>query len=289
MVDRDGRSARVWIAQMECFTAEVEKNTELCLERTDEAIRQGVDLLVFPELCLTGYDVEGQVPELARTLDSAEITKLVSATTSGPSMLIGFIEDGGDGYYYNSAAYLERGAIVHVQRKLYLPTYGVLSERRLFCPGERMTSFPTRFGKTAMLICEDAWHTSLPYLAVMGGATLLLTISASPMGGTSGDVTSEELWTTVNRASAVTLKCFNVYANRVGGEGNLRYWGGSHIITPSGRILAKGPLEEEALVVADIDLTMVARERYAYRYVQDERIDIALRELQTLDQQRWSS
>lgn len=283
----DQSAVRVAIAQMDCVTGDVEANTKLGLDLVDQAASQNVDLLVFPELSLTGYYVEGLVPELARTLNSSEIQKFVTATFDGPSIMLGFIEDGGDGQYYNAAAYLEQGEIVHVQRKLYLPTYGLLSERRLFCPGENLSAFPTRFGKAAMLICEDAWHTSLPYLAVMGGASLLLTMSASPTGGTSADMTSEELWTTVNRATAVTLKCFNVYANRVGAEGNITYWGGSHLLSPSGKLVAKAPLNEETLLVADIDLNSVARERYAYRYVADERLDITLRELQSLAQQRW--
>lgn len=289
MSNFDERSARVAIAQMAIVTCDIEANVKLCLELVDKAVEQNVDLLVFPELCLTGYDVEGHVEELARTTSSPEIQKFVDASIDGPSMMIGFIENGGDGFYYNAAAYIEQGEVVHVQRKLYLPTYGVLSEARLFCAGERFTSFPTRFGKMAMLICEDAWHTSLPYLAVMGGATMLLTVSASPTGGTSADVTSEELWTAVNRATAVQLKVFNIYANLVGSEGNIRYWGGSHIISPSGKIVAKGPIEEEAFITTDIDLNTVDRQRYAFRYVQDERMSTTLRELQLLAGQRWGS
>ena len=84
-------------------------------------------------------------------------------------------------------------------------------------------------------------------------------------------------------------KCVNVYANRVGGEGKLSYWGGSHILAPSGALLAQAKCDVEDFITADVDLADVARERFAYRYVQDERLDITQRELRRVARARWSA
>jgi predicted amidohydrolase len=278
---------RFAVAQVDCVTADLKANLENCMSTAATSARMGVDLVVFPELCLTGVSILGSVPDLALRRDARELRALTQTTCDGPSLMIGYVEDGGDGFYYNSTAYLEGGSIVHIQRKIYLPAYGPFDEGRAFCSGNQFRAFPTRFGRAAMLICEDAWHTALPYIAVSEGAVILLTASASPAGGTSTDVSSHELWTTVNRANAITLKCFNVYANRIGMEGHLEYWGGSHIISPSGQFLAQGPTGVEAIVVADVYLNSIPRERYGYRYVQDERLDLTLRELARVATNRW--
>lgn len=282
-------TVRLGVAQLDCVTGDLAANAKRCLRAIEEAKDRAVGLLVLPELCLTGLSVDGRVPELALTLDAPELAPLIDATNDGPAVMIGFIEDGGAGAYYNATAYIERGRIVHVQRKIYLPNYGIFNEGRTFIAGDGLRAFDTGFGRAAMLICEDAWHPSLPYIAVQDGATLLLTTSASPAGGTSTALSSAELWLTVNRASAVVHKCVNVYANRVGGEGKLSYWGGSHILAPSGALLAQAKCDVEDFITADVDLADVARERFAYRYVQDERLDITQRELRRVARARWSA
>lgn len=279
--------ARVGVAQIDGDLGDLPGNLNRALAAIDEARTDGVELLVFPELHLTGVALGDRVPEVARRPDAPEIDRLRRTTIDGPSLMIGFVEDGGAGNYFNVTAYLEQGRIVSIQRKLYLPGYGIFDEARTFIRGDRFRAFDTRFGRAAMLICEDAWHTALPYLAAMDGATLLLTTSASPKGGTSATLTSADLWLSVNRTAAVTLKCHNVYANRIGHEGELEYWGGSHVLAPDGALLAQGPLDDAALVTADLDLTRIDRERYGYRYVQDERLELTLRELRRIAGDRW--
>jgi len=282
-------SVRVAAAQYSFSTGDLSTNLETIKRASAEAIRRDIDVLVFPELTLTGMVAPELVPKLALPINSDELRELAATTATGPAMSIGFIEHGRNQLFYNSQAYLEDGAIQYVQRKIYLPGYGMFDESRSFASGETYGAFDTKYGRCALLICEDAWHTSLPYAASADGAAMLFTSAASPAGGTSADLTSQELWLTVNRATAVTLKCCNIFANRVGSDRHLNYWGGSHIIAPSGRIMAEGSPDSEELVSAHIDLMSIAIERHNYRYVQDERLDLTIRELKRIGAQRWKA
>lgn len=281
-------TVRVAAAQKRFTPGDRAGNLQVHLRAIEEAAHRGIDLLVFPELSLTGMVRPSEVPALALRPESAELRRLATASKNGPSLVIGFIELADNYLFYNSQAYLEDGEIRAIQRKIYLPGYGFFDESQAFASGETYGAFDTKFGRMAMLICEDAWHSALPYAATADGAIILLTCAASPEGGTSADMTSEELWTTVNRASAVTLKCFNIFANHVGSSGELQYWGGSHIIAPSGKTVARGELEREDLICADIDLSQIAIQRHNYRYIQDERLDLTIRELQRIGDERWS-
>lgn len=272
--------ARIAIAHHQLATGDVQANLGTITTAARAATRAGIDLLVFPELTLTGLVPPEDVPDLAISRTDEPLHILAGLTTHGPSLVVGFIEHGANRLYYNSQAYLEDGAIRAIQRKVYLPGYGIFDEARSFASGGTFGAFDTKFGRAAMLICEDAWHPALPYAAVCDGATILLTSAASPDGGTSVDVSSQELWTAVNRALAVTLKCVYVFANRVGSDRHLEYWGGSHIIAPSGKMLAFGSREPDQFISSDVDLTQIGIQRHRFRYVQDDRLDLTITELQ---------
>lgn len=279
---------RVAVAQMGGVLGDTGKNQVRALEMIDDAEAQGADLVVFPELALTGLTVEDFAYEAAVTLDS-ELLAPFKARSEEISIAIGFLELGGPGEIFNSVAYYERGELVHVHRKLYLTTYGDLSEGKVLTPGDRFDSFPTRFGPMAIVICEDAWHVPLPYLAAMSGAQILLTCVASPRGNTSASCPSEVLWRTVNRSTAVTLKLVTVFANRVGPEDPHSFWGGSHVINTDGQMLLDLEHDDEVVAIADIDLTDIGRQRYRFPYLRDERLDMTLRELQRVAHERWST
>lgn len=219
------------------------------------------DLIVLPEAALTGYFLEGAVHALARP--AAAIASLVAerwAAAGGGrvDLVLGFYEADG-GSYYNSAAYLELdGAsqrIVHVHRKLFLPTYGVFDEARFVSRGRRFATFPTRLGTVALLICEDAWHALMPTLAALRGARYLIVPSASPgrgfVGG--GELDNVRYWRDVMRSYAVEHGMFAIYAGLAGFEGGKGMSGSSLAIDPFGRIVGSLPALGAAVLRAELD------------------------------------
>ena len=150
--------------------------------------------------------------------------------------------------------------MLHLHHKVYLPTYGLFDEGRFFAWGDAVQAFDTRFGRLGMLICEDFWHASPPYLLWLDGADLLLFMSASPGRGLTAEPQLESArWVEhINRAYASLFTTFVVHANRVGYEDGLNFWGGSTVFDPNGELIVKAPYNEEALTLAEIDLRPAA-------------------------------
>ncbi len=276
---------RLAVAQVDCTPGDVEANRERCLHAIDEARARGAELVVLPELALTGMQVERFSTTAAVTADAAILAPFY-ARSRAISIALGFLEDAGAGRIHNAVGYFEDGRLLHVHRKLYLTSYGMLPlERDVLAAGDRVCCFETRFGRAAIAICDDAWHVSVPYLAAVDGAELLLTCAGSPAGNVTAGRSSEELWTAVNRAHALTLQVFDVFANRAGREGALAFWGGSHVIAPDGRMLVRIAHDRPAVAVVDVDLREVARRRSEVPYMREERVDLTLSELRRVSGQ----
>jgi predicted amidohydrolase len=217
-----------------------------------EARAGGADLLVVPELQLSGYALAGAGDDTATSSD--ELAALLAG--SGIAALVGFHERDGD-TSYNSAAYIEDGAVVHVHRKLYLCDYPPYSEDALFTAGESMRAFDTAFGRMATLICNDAWQPFLPPVAVRDGAGVLLVPAASStvMPGI------EEYWRDLTRFYARMLECYVVFVNRVGSEPGFDFWGGSHVVDPDGKTIARVDSAQETVAIVELDLDRLAARR----------------------------
>jgi NAD+ synthase (glutamine-hydrolysing) len=196
-------------------------------------------------------------------------------------LMVGFVEEDYRHRFYIAAAYLSQGQVVHIHHKVYLPTYGLFDEGRFFAWGDEMRAFDTRFGRLGMLICEDFWHASPPYLLWLDGAEMLLLASASPGRGLSAEPQLESArWVEhINQAYASLFTTFVAHANRVGYEDGLNFWGGSTVFNPDGELLAKGPYHQEALVLAEIDLNQLHRTRARLPLLRDERTALVLREM----------
>jgi predicted amidohydrolase len=270
----------VRIAQFAPKLGDVPANLERMLDLAKTAEKDGVDLLAFPELALTGYGLKDLTSECAVGLDSKEM-KALQAASKRTSLAFGFVEETPEHLFFNSGAYLEGGEIVHVHRKIYLPTYGLFEEGRYFAAGDSVRAFPTRFGRFALLVCEDAWHLTLPYIAALDGALAVLTLACSPMRGVGdkGKAKNAVGWERLLATYASSLTVFIVYANRSGFEDGVGFWGGSAIVNPSGETIAKGAYHEEDAPTAAVDLDLVRRERIQTPLLRDERIPLVLAEL----------
>lgn len=270
---------KIGLVQMECTLGDVKANLSKTLQSIAQAEEQGVDLLVFPELSLTGYSLGEKVPQAALRLDD-EMIEVLRERSQDVSIVVGLVEETPDYSFHNSALYLEGGEIRHVHRKLHLPTYGLFQEVKHFAPGEAIRAFDTGWGRMAILICADCWSPPLAYIAAMDGALLLIHIAASPVGGLGKSLDTACTWENINRLYAQLYTCYVVFVNRVGSEGELRFWGGSEIVDPIGKVVVKADRFEEVLVTGEIDLARVREQRVAYPALRQERPDLIARELE---------
>ena len=280
--------ARVALIQMKPKLGPVEANVEECVRLIEEARDGGGQIAVLPELALTGYFLKDLVPDVARSLSSPELNRLKELSRD-ISIVAGFVEVTADYQFYNSAVWFEDGELLHLHRKVYLPTYGLFDEQRYLGRGDRFRAFDSKFGRVGMLVCEDMWHLSAPYLLAMDGATTLFCLSSSPGRGVSGDTLSTaQSWRSLTSSVARFLTCQVVYVNRVGFEDGLCFWGGSHVVGPDGETLHAAPEFEQALAICTLTDASLRRERISSPLVRDEQIDLTLRELARItDERSW--
>ncbi|OHB33020.1 MAG: carbon-nitrogen hydrolase [Desulfuromonadaceae bacterium GWB2_53_15] len=274
------------LAQIKPKLGCVADNLELIEERIRQAIAAKADLVIFPELALTGYFLKDLVPEVARRLDSPEIKRLLELSRQ-ISIAVGFVEVTSDYRFFNSALYLEDGAIRHLHRKVYLPTYGLFDEQRYLARGEQFRAFNTKFGRMGMLICEDMWHLSASYILAMDGATTLVCLSSSPGRGIEGETLgSASAWQQLTSTTAMFLNCRVLYCNRVGYEDGVNFWGGSEYVAPSGESLIRARILEEDSVSALVDEGALRRERIFSPMLRDENLFVTMQELRRIGQER---
>jgi predicted amidohydrolase len=279
----------IGLAQMYPKLGDVRANLDSHLDYIERADHEKVDILIFPELSMTGYQVQDLVPEVALRASSSDpiFNKLLEASKL-LDFVVSFVHEDERNRFYTADAYLSGGEIVHIHHKLYLPTYGMFDESRYFAKGNSVRAFDTRFGRVGMLICEDFWHMSPPYLLWMDGADILLLNSASPGRGLDEHGTLEGArWVElVNRAYASTFTNYIVHVNRVGYEDGKVFAGGSWVIDPNGEFMTKSPYFEEALVTQEIDLNQLHRSRARLPLLRDERPGLVQRELRRILSER---
>lgn len=274
------------LSQIKPKLGSVADNLMLIEDQIRKAREIGTDLIVFPELALTGYFLKDLVPEVALRLDSPEIQRLVELSCD-ISIAIGFVEETDDYLFYNSALYLEDGAICHLHRKVYLPTYGLFDEQRYLARGESFRAFDTKFGSFGLLICEDMWHLSASYILAMDGATTLICLSSSPARGIEGDsLGSASAWQKLTSTTAMFLNCRVLYCNRVGFEDGVNFWGGSEYIAPSGESAVRGELFDEDFVTVLVDEGALRRERICSPMMRDENLFVTMQELGRIAHER---
>jgi predicted amidohydrolase len=273
------------LAQINTRLGDVEANLSKHLEIIAEARAGGADLLVFPELSLTGYVLQDLATAVAHrpTADDPIFRPLLEAS-QGIDLVVGFVDEDRRHRFFIASAYLSRGRVLHVHHKVYLPTYGLFDEGRFFAWGDAVQAFDTRFGRLGILICEDFWHASPPYLLWLDGAEVLIFTSASPGRGLTAEPQLESArWVEhINRAYASLFTNFVAHANRVGYEDGLNFWGGSTVFDPNGDLIVKAPYHEEALTLAEIDLNQLHRTRARLPLLRDERTALVMREMQRI-------
>ncbi|GAB4271790.1 MAG: carbon-nitrogen hydrolase [Deferrisomatales bacterium] len=259
---------RAAAAQIDCALGDLERNLATHERVLREAAGAGVELLLFPELSLTGYSLGPRVLEVALPADAPELAAL-SALAPQVTVAVGFVEQASPGELYNSVALLRGGRVLQVHRKLNLPTYGGLEEGKWFGRGRAVEPCRIQGGwSCATLICADLWNPALVHAAALGRPEILLAPIHSAEGAVSEEFSNPEGWALALAFYAMIYATPVVMANRCGQEAGRRFWGGSRILDPRGRPLAQAG-EGEALIWADLDRAAIARARFELPTVRD--------------------
>jgi len=274
---------RVAAAQIEPTEAQIALNMEKHCRYIDLAREQGVEVLVFPELSLTGYQVRSRTPDLAIPPDNKELLKL--AEHAGDiAVIAGFVEEGFAAQFYNSAAVLRRGRVEFVHRKLNLATYGRLEEAKFFARGRYVHVFEHEAPWNAgIFICADAWNPALVHLAALYGATFLIFPIASSTEAVGTDFSNPQGWERALNFYGMMYGMPLIMCNHCGGREGETYWGQSRIVDPHGNVLAIAGDGEE-LIVADLEYEAIRLARFQLPTVRDSNLDLIHREVSRLNE-----
>lgn len=277
-----GRTVRLRVEQMAPVLGDPGANLARIAMAQADAARDGVDVVLTPELSVTGYDVRDRVHSLA----TPESDQPFPALAHGPEVVVGTIEHDERFVPFNSMLHLRRGRVLHRHRKVHLPTYGMFEEGRFFGRGDRARAYDAGGGwRVGMLVCEDLWHPALSYLLAADGAHVILAQSAAAGrgawagGAAGGRWGSWKSWEHLVCAAAAAYGVYVVLANRVGVEGGCVFAGGSMIAAPGGDLLARADDLAEDRLTVDLSLDVVAAARRPFAHARDDRPDIIHREL----------
>jgi NAD+ synthase (glutamine-hydrolysing) len=246
---------RLALCQMNATVGDIDGNAERIRAGQRAALEARADLVLFPELALTGYPPEDLLLRedfLARTASALE---KLAAGTRGPIAIVGFPERAED--LYNAAAILADGAVHAIYRKVHLPNYGVFDERRYFQPGPAAAVIDVGSQRIGLTVCEDIWEPGPPATEeALAGATLIVNISASPYhAGKGGE--RERMFAQRARDSVA----FVAFCALVGGQDELVFDGHSCVVDHTGETIARAGQFREELLICDVDLERAAAAR----------------------------
>ena len=239
---------KIVLAQISSKREDKEENLRRFEQATLKAKQQGADLVVFPELSLTGYVVRDQIYELAETVPGPAIQRMESlAKNTGLHIIFGMPElsEKARATIYNTAVFIGPDGLIGKYRKMYLPTHSVFEEKRHFRSGNQIAVFDTPLGKIGLCICYDIFFPEVARMVRLQGAELIVCISASP-------AVRRSYFEILTAARAIENTAFLAYVNLVGVEDGLQFWGGSRLVSPTGDLLAKAKYDEEDFVLCDV-------------------------------------
>ncbi len=269
----------VAVAQIASILGDLDANLRKHLDMIDAARTAGVEVLLFPEMSLTGHGAGPETLRLAIDRQHRLVTEIARAAGE-MCAVFGIIEEGAAAQFYNSAISVRHGSVLFVHRKINLATYGRLDDGKYFAAGRRVETFALDSKwRASLMICADTWNPSLVHLGALQGATLLLVPVSSALEAVGGGFDNPQGWDTNLRFYALTYGMPVMMANRVGTEGDLTFWGGSRILDPFGGTLATAAGEGEEMIRAQLDFDAVRRARYLLPTLRDANLPLLQREI----------
>jgi predicted amidohydrolase len=260
----------VTLAQMNPVLENKESNLKKMQSWIERAAREESDLIVFPEMSLTGYSLRDHVFALSEPIPGDSVKTLEKIAVENNLYVIFGMPEMSDtlkGVIYNSAVLLGPQGYIGKYRKQFLPTHGPFEELRYFRPGPVPEVFETSIGTIGLQICFDAFLPEVSRFLAVEGADILVNISAAPAIGKAYSRWGRASFETVIPARAMENTVFFVYANLVGIENNVLFCGGSEIAGPNGEILAKAKYDDEDFLTTEIDLTQIQKTRRSFTFL----------------------
>jgi len=285
---------KVAVFQTSPVLLDVKANLEDIISKIRKGREKGADIIVFPELAMTGYFVGDNYHKASLKIDSPQIKKLAKAT-KGTAAVVGFIEESRSMNFYNAALLAIDGEVRFSYRKLNLPNYGVFEERKTFSNGKRVIVFRHGGFNLSIFICNDLWHPSIPYLGVTQKADVFISIFNSSKGSMTSEFDNIESWGIVNKFYSRIFGIYNICVNRVGEEGPVRkgrktdmtnsdtarnlsreftriyrFWGGSEIINPFGKQIYSASLFKEDEIFGEISPKPLRQKKIILPYLRND-------------------
>lgn len=260
----------VSLAQIKTSLGNIKENAYKHFELIEKAIEDKYDLIVFPELSLTGYNLRDLVYNVSLNQES-DIIKKIKDYSKYISIVTGFVYEDKRHLFYNASGYFEGGEILHIHKKVFLPNYTMFEESRYFAKGDSFTAFDTKYFRCGILICEDALHISSILSLTRQDVDTVIVVSNSPARGIFEDsFYPEELWYNTLKFAATNLTVNVIFVNRVGVEEGITFWGGSTVFSPFGKSILKLPLLKEEVKGVKIDLKELRRSRIHSPFLKGE-------------------
>jgi len=283
-----GKKKVISLAQIETRLRDIRFNEDKIVRWMEQASKNNSELIIFPEMSLTGYSVGRD--ELNQHLGDEigeSINRIKDKTTHlGIDVIVSYPEIRGEKNYI-AAAYMSKGKITGSHRKVYLADYFHAVEHHHFNPGNEIIPFDTRFGRVCILICEDAWHLTTSVIAGQKQTDIIIATSATSITTSKKLNEIKHRWETISTAAGLTQTCYFVYCNRSGKENNLIFWGGSHIVSPYGKIVQRFPRLREKLGHYPIDLDYLNECKKAFPLLTREKNDFNLKEFDYITNSRF--
>jgi len=271
---------KIALAQVDTVLGNMEKNLNTHKQLIRKAIEEKCDLIIFPELSLSGYSLKDAVYDVALFDDDPKLDPL-KELSKNISIIVGTVELSRRYEIYNTLFFYEAGKLLAKHRKVYLPTYGLFEEKRYFSSGNRFRAFDSELGRFGLLVCEDVWHPTSGMILAQDGASVIFVSAAGIARGFDTESLPENIqdWESLNRSLAIFTTSYVVFSNRVGVEDGLMFWGGSEIYDPHGRRIAKAPYFKTYFQTAEIDMLKLKHSRINTTLLSDEKLTVVIEEL----------
>ena len=271
------RKLKIGAAQFASVIADVDANIETHLGWIEQGRAKGLDLMVMPEVSLTGHYGADDLLNAAMKRSDPRLKRLAEAA-GDMAVVVGFIEEGPAAQFHNAAALLHRGKLAYLHHKVNLPTYGKLVEGKHYASGRFVDTYAIdEDWRAGLLICADVWNPALTHLAFLHGATLLVAPVSSGVEAVGPEFDNPGGWALTMRFYSMMYGAPSIMVNRTGVENDLTFWGGSRIIDAFGREVAVAGKEPE-LITTELDFGQVRKARHLLPTVRDSNISLIQRE-----------
>lgn len=264
------KEVNVALAQINCRAGDKEYNLDLMEKNIRQAKERGANLVIFPELSLTGYVIRDLLHKLAEPIPGPSIRYLEEiAENENVHVILGTLErsEKARAVLYNTAVLIGPKGLIGKYRKMHLPSHSVFEEKRYFRPGYQAPTFNTDIGKLGLIICYDLFFPETARLLRLGGSQFIICVSASP-------AIRRKFFEVLTAARAIENTVFLAYVNLVGLENGLQFWGGSRIIAPNGDVILQAKYDEEDLVVGMVNYTDLSRAQLLVPTLRDLRPEL---------------